>query len=148
MRRTRMIAVTLSVVTLTATTMAPVAAARTVSVTDTATLKVKRDGNKLTGSGNATGTLPGRLTAYLTAKGLGVNGQVILIPRSGGSLTLGVGANLTSRSSTTDSFSGTVRVLSGTGVYKRASGKGPVSATLNRRTMIATVKVRGVRLTY
>jgi hypothetical protein len=126
--------------------------AKTISVTERATLKLKRDGTRLTGSGTATGTLPGTVTADLRAVGLGVKGTVRLVTR-GGSLTINVNATLADRTSTVDKLSGTIAVRSGTGAFADAVGAGPVSATLNRRSnsrgeQVATVSARNLRLSY
>ncbi|MDW5592976.1 autotransporter [Conexibacter stalactiti] len=133
---------------MSAATLAPAASAKTITVAEKATLRIEQDGTTLTGRGTATGTLPGRVTADVKAVGLGVGGTVKLYPRGGGSLTINVAANIVSRARGTDTLKGNMAVRSGTGTYDDAVGAGPVTATINRRTMIATVTVTDIRLTY
>jgi len=130
-----------------AATVSP-AAARTVDVVEHASLTLdRRDGTRLYESGRATGTLPGKVAAVFTVSPWSVTGTVTLLPNGGGTLTFSVNGKPSRRARGRTTFTGTMKVLTGTGRYAGARGKANFTGTVVMRTWAATVTARG-RLTY
>lgn len=126
----------------------PVAqAARTLNITESASLKlVRKSGTTLYEKGTATGTLPGRVEARFEVTLTKVTGSVTIYPNSGGSLTINIVGRPTS-AGTNARFEGTMAVRRGTGRYADAVGSGTFSGTVNRRSWDASVTAKA-RLTY
>ncbi len=122
------------------------AAARTITIREHADLHlVRKSGSTLYQSGRASGTIDGNVSTVFNVTLSGVTGQFTIYAR-GGSLTLSVNGKPRS-TGIRARFSGTMRVVKGTGRYSGASGSGNFSGTVNRRTWAASVDASG-RLTY
>ncbi len=115
--------------------------ARTLSVTDTGHLHlVHNRGEYITEEGQATGTMPGKVKAYLE-----VGPTVVArftIYTSGGAIS-GEGSGKPKGRSEEPSFAGTMTVSHGTGRYKHAHGHGGFYGTLNRVTYKLVVQTTG-----
>lgn len=117
--------------------------ARTLNVSQTATLHlVRRSGSTIYQRGTATGTLPGAVNARINVSIVGgVTGTVTFRPR-GGSVTFSVQGAPRS-TGIRARFTGTMRVIDGTGRYEGAEGATAVDAIVNRRSWDATVRAIG-----
>jgi hypothetical protein len=103
--------------------------ARTLSVTDTGHLHlVHRGGEYITEEGKATGTIPGRVRAYLIVGSTVV--AKFTIYTSAGTIS-GVGSGKPKGRSEEPSFAGKMTVSHGTGRYKHAHGHGGFYGTIN-----------------
>jgi hypothetical protein len=115
--------------------------ARTLSVTDTGHLHLVHNGGEyLTEEGQATGTVPGKVRAYLE-----VGPTVVArftIYTSVGTIS-GEGSGKPKGRSEEPSFAGTMIVSHGTGRYKHAHGRGGFYGTLNRVTYKLVVQTTG-----
>jgi hypothetical protein len=103
--------------------------ARTIAVRDTGYLHLIHNGGEyITEVGNATGTIPGKVRAYIEI------GPVVVakftISTSAGSIT-GVGSGRPKGRSEEPSFAGTMKVSRGTGRYKHVRGHGGFYGTIN-----------------
>ncbi len=136
-----------AVLAATAVVAAPsVAHAKTITIREHADLHlVRKSGNTLYQSGRASGTINGNVSTIFNVTLSGVTGQFTIYAR-GGSLTLSVNGKPRS-TGLRARFSGTMRVVKGTGRYSGASGSSSFSGTVNRRTWAASVDATG-RLTY
>jgi hypothetical protein len=125
---------------------APVASARTMSVTENFTLKLaKKSGTTLEHRGSATGTVPGSARSRITLSSLSMNGTVTVVTKSG---TLNLRIRGTARSGGLRSkFDGTATMAGGTGRYRKARGSGRFTGVVNRSTWAATIRATG-SLTY
>jgi len=119
-------------------------AARSVSVSDEGKLRlIRSSGATLTDEGAATGTLPGRVRIQFVYNGNpSVQSQITIFGRSG-SVSARASGRLSSPTSRTPSFSGTLTITGGTGSYRRARGGGHLYGVFNRRTYGLTVQTRG-----
>jgi hypothetical protein len=120
-------------------------AARTLPVTDSAHLHmVPSSGEEILEVGNATGTLPGKIKAYIN---VGPTVTVhFTITTSAGSIS-GVGSGKLKGRAAEPSFSGHMSVQHGTGRYAHAHGEGSFYGTLNRATYALSVGTTG-KLAY
>lgn len=141
------VAAALAAVALCLTLGGAVASAKTLQITENASMHlVRKSGSVLYEKGTATGTLPGPVSGRFDAGLTKVSGTVTIRPNGGGSLTILVIG--TPRSTgTVARFGGTMAVKSGTGKYARASGSGTFEGTVNRRTWAVSVTARA-RLVY
>jgi hypothetical protein len=116
-------------------------AARSLTVTDSAHLHMVRSSSEeIVEVGNATGTLPGKIKAYIN---VGPTVTVhFTITTSAGSIS-GVGSGKLKGRTAEPSFSGHMSVQHGTGRYARARGEGSVYGTLNRATYAMSVGTTG-----
>jgi hypothetical protein len=115
--------------------------ARTLAVTDTGHLHlVHNDGEYLTEEGQATGTVPGKVRAYLEVGPTVV--AKFTIYTSVGTIS-GEGSGKPKGRSEEPSFAGTMTVSHGTGRYKHAHGHGGFYGALNRITYKLAVQTTG-----
>jgi hypothetical protein len=120
-------------------------AARTLTATDTAHLHmVPSSGEEILEVGNATGTLPGKIKAYINV-GPTVTAH-FTITTSAGSIS-GVGSGKLKGRPAEPSFAGRMSVSRGTGRYAHAHGEGSFYGTLNRATYALNVGTTG-KLSY
>ncbi|HEY7961499.1 MAG TPA: hypothetical protein VID29_06215 [Solirubrobacteraceae bacterium] len=118
-------------------------AARTLSVNDTAHLRVSsRGGSNLIEEGQATGSLPGRVRASLLL-GAGTVKAGFTIYLRGGSISGHGSARLNAGRGAYASFGGSLVVSHGTGRYAHVSGSGGLYGTINRENDNAVVQVVG-----
>lgn len=122
---------------------------RTIALNETADLHlVRKKGAILRESGTASGTLSGTVSArFDTSNALSVTGTVTVRPYSGGSITLTAVVNPSSTGKLAK-FTGGMSVKRGTGRYAHASGGGPVSGSVNRKSWHVIVHVTNAKLTY
>jgi hypothetical protein len=116
-------------------------AARTLTVTDSAHLHmIPSSSEEILEVGAATGTLPGKIKAYIN---VGPTVTVhFTITTSAGSIS-GVGSGKLKGRTAEPSFSGRMSVRHGTGRYAHAHGEGNVYGTLNRATYALSVGTTG-----
>jgi hypothetical protein len=120
-------------------------AARTLTATDTAHLhEIPSSGEEIVEVGNATGTLPGKIKAYINV-GPTVTAH-FTITTSAGSIS-GVGTGKLKGRPAEPSFSGHMSVQHGSGRYAHAHGEGSFYGTLNRATYALSVGTSG-KLSY
>lgn len=120
-------------------------AARTLDGTDTADLHlVHQDESVLEEEGSAKGALPGRMKASLTVGS--VFHGTCTIYTSQGSIT-GHGTATPHGTGRYQSFSGTLSVTGGTGLYRHIHGSTGLYGTFDRRTFALVVQTKG-RLSY
>jgi hypothetical protein len=114
---------------------------RALVVKDSAHLERKAtSSDEILEEGPASGTLPGKVRAYLN-----VGATVIAhftIQTSAGSIS-GVGSGTLKGRPEEPSFSGRMTVSQGTGRYKRAHGEGGFYGAINRSTFRAVVQTSG-----
>jgi hypothetical protein len=122
---------------------------KTIAMNETVDLHlVKRRGASLRESGTASGTLAGTVSGrFNTSNALSVTGTVTVKPYSGGSITLTAVVNPTSTGKVAQ-FTGGVSVKGGKGRYAHASGGGPVTGSVNRKSWHVIVHVNDAKLTY
>jgi hypothetical protein len=118
--------------------------ASTMSVREHVTLKlVKRTGStKFEHSGRATGTVGGAVRSKITLTHSVVLRGIVTIATSRGKLRLkvdGRARGIEQRSP----FDGTATILTGTGRYAKAKGKGTFKGVVNRATWAATIDAKG-----
>lgn len=115
--------------------------ARTLSVTDTGHLHLIHNGGEyITEEGQATGSVPGKVRAYLEVGPTVV--AKFTIYTSVGTIS-GEGSGKPKGRSEEPSFAGTMIVSHGTGRYKGAHGRGGFYGTLNRVTYKLVVQTTG-----
>lgn len=115
--------------------------ARTLSVTDSAHLHLVHNGGEyITEEGRATGTLRGKVRAYLEVGPTVV--AKFTIYASGGTIS-GEGSGKLKGRTEEPSFGGTMKVSHGTGRYKHVRGRGGFFGTLNRATYKVLVQTTG-----
>lgn len=115
--------------------------ARTLTVKDTGHLhRVRQGGEYITEEGPATGTIPGRVKAYLETGAIVV--AKFTIYTSVGTIS-GVGSGKPKGNPEEPSFAGTMTVSHGTGRYKHVHGHGGFYGTLNRSTYKMLVQTTG-----
>jgi hypothetical protein len=115
--------------------------ARTLPVIDTAHLTLAHKGGEyITEEGEAKGTIPGKVRAYL------IVGPVVVakftIEANGGTIS-GEGSGRPKGRSGEPSFQGAMTVSRGTGRYKGAHGRGSFYGSLNRSSYRMYVKTTG-----
>jgi hypothetical protein len=116
-------------------------ARRTLSVTDTGHLHLIHNGGEyITEEGHATGTVPGKVRAYLEI-GPTVVAKFTIYTNVG--TISGEGSGKPKGRSEEPSFAGTMIVSHGTGRYKGAHGRGGFYGTLNRVTYKLVVQTTG-----
>jgi hypothetical protein len=116
--------------------------ARTLQAVDTAHLhRVHCSCGEILEEGEAKGTLPGWLRAYVTV-GAPIVVRFTITVRGGGTLS-GAGAGKPKGNPAEPSFAGTMTVTRGTGRYRYARGKGDFYGTLNRSTYAAVMQTTG-----
>lgn len=119
----------------------PAHTARTIAVKDTGYLHLTHNGGEyITEEGKATGTIPGKVRAYIEL------GPVVVakftITTSTGSIT-GVGSGRPKGRSEEPSFAGTMKVSHGTGRYKHVRGHGGFYGVIDRRTDSVVIQTTG-----
>ncbi|HTA05021.1 MAG TPA: hypothetical protein VK774_01535, partial [Solirubrobacteraceae bacterium] len=113
----------------------PAHAARTLSVKDEGHLKlVHSSGSLLIDEGPASGTLPGRTRVQFVYKGEPTVSATITVFGHAGSVTAHGNGRLSSPTSVSPSFSGTLTITGGSGRYAGARGAGRLYGVFNRRT--------------
>jgi hypothetical protein len=116
--------------------------ARTLRAFDTAHLhRVHCACSEILEEGEAKGTLPGSVRAYVTV-GAPIVVRFTISVRGGGTLS-GEGSGKPSGNPAEPSFAGTMTVTRGTGRYRYAHGKGGFYGTLNRSTYAAVMQTTG-----
>jgi hypothetical protein len=116
--------------------------ARTLRAVDTAHLhRVHCSCSEILEEGEAKGTLPGWVRAYVTV-GAPIVVRFTIIVRGGGTLS-GEGSGKPKGNPAEPSFAGTMTVTRGTGRYRHAHGKGDFYGTLNRSTYAAVMQTTG-----
>ncbi|MFA4927878.1 MAG: autotransporter [Patulibacter sp.] len=145
-RRASALVATLAAVGLAGATVPAGATAKTVSISESVSLKLtKKSNSKLSHRGTATGTIPGSATAQSTLRGLKLNGTVTIKTKRG---DLRIKINGTARSSNVRTkFDGTATMDGGTGIYRKARGTGKFDGIVNRSSWAATIRATG-KLTY
>jgi len=120
-------------------------AARSASVNDEARLHlVKASGSVLTDEGTARGGFPGKVRVRFTYNGNPtVTAQITIYGQTGTILAHGSG-RLSSPTSASPSFKGTLTISGGTGRYSHAHGSGEMFGVFYRRSYAITVQTRGV----
>jgi len=115
--------------------------ATTLRVADTAHLhRVRCSCNDVREEGEAKGSLPGKVSAYVN-----VGAPIIFrftITLHGGSLS-GEGSGKPKGNPAEPSFAGNMTVTRGTGRYRHAHGTGGFYGTINRRTYAAVMQTTG-----
>ncbi|MFA4927906.1 MAG: hypothetical protein WC558_05280, partial [Patulibacter sp.] len=87
------------------------------------------------------GSVPGTVRSTLRLDALSIRGTAVVRNRRG---TLKMRIDGRARSATTRArFDGRVRVIGGTGAYRRATGGGRFDGVVNRKTWAATIKATG-----
>lgn len=119
-------------------------AARSISVKDDGSLRlVKNSRSVLTDEGPMHGTIPGKVRVRFVYNGNpAVTAQITIFGHSGTIQARGNG-RLSSPTSPTPSFSGTLTILGGSGRYLHAHGSGQLYGVFYRRSYAMTVQVRG-----
>jgi hypothetical protein len=119
-------------------------AAKTVIVKDEGRLRlVKSSGSLLIDEGPASGSLPGHVRVRFVYNGEPtVSAQITISGRDGSLNAHGVG-RLSSLTSPSPSFSGTLTISGASGRYAGAHGSGQLYGVFYRRTYAMTVQTRG-----
>jgi hypothetical protein len=97
--------------------------------------------NEILEEGEAEGSLPGRVRAYVTV-GAPIVFRFTITVRGGGTLS-GEGSGKPKGNPADPSFAGTMKVTRGTGRYRHAHGTGGFYGTLNRSTYTAVMQTTG-----
>jgi hypothetical protein len=119
-------------------------AARSMSVKDEAKLHfVHSSGPTLSDEGLARGTLPGRVKISFTYTGSPTVGSQLTIYSSAGSIRARASGRLSSPTSPTPSFKGSMFVTGGTGRYSHAGGGGTLYGVFYRRSYALVVQAQG-----
>jgi hypothetical protein len=119
-------------------------AARSISVKDEAKLHfIHSSGSTLSDEGLARGTLPGRVKISFTYTGSPTVGSQLTIYSSAGSIRAHASGRLSSPTSPTPSFKGSMTVTGGSGRYSRAGGSGTLYGVFYRRSYALVVQARG-----
>lgn len=118
--------------------------AKTLTVRDEGRLKlVRSSGSLLIDEGPATGTLPGKVRVHFIYKGdPTVSAQITIFGRAGSISAHGSG-RLSSLTSSSPSFSGTLTISGGSGRYAGVHGSGQLYGVFYRRSYAMTVQTRG-----
>ncbi len=117
-------------------------AARTLRATDTAHMhRVSCSCNEILEEGQAKGSLPGSVRAYVTL-GAPIVFRFTITVRGVGTLS-GQGSGKPNGNPAEPSFGGSMTVTHGTGRYRHAHGKGGFYGTINRSTYAAVMQTTG-----
>lgn len=128
--------------------LASTAVARTLAVRDEGHLRfVRSSGSQLYDEGRISGTIAGYVRVRFTYNGDPNVAASLTIYGSGGSISVRAGGRLSSPTSPSPSFRGSLRIVSGTGRYARASGSGELFGVFYRRSYAMVVQTIG-RLRY
>jgi hypothetical protein len=119
-------------------------AAHTMSVKDEGHLKlVHSSGSLLIDEGPASGTIPGKTRVSFTYNGNpNVTAQIVIYGHSGRIYAHG-GGRLSSPSSASPSFKGSLKITGGTGRYAHANGSGTLYGVFYRRSYGLVVQTEG-----
>ena len=119
-------------------------AAKSVTVKDEGRLKlVKNSGSLLIDEGPASGSLPGKVRVRFIYKGEPTVSAQITISGPAGSLSAHGTGRLSSLTSPSPSFSGTLTITGASGRYAGAHGSGKLYGVFYRRTYAMTVQTQG-----
>jgi hypothetical protein len=119
-------------------------AARTVTVKDEGRLKlVKSSGSLLIDEGPASGSLPGKVRVRFIYNGEPTVSAQIAISGPDGSLNARGSGRLSSLTSPSPSFKGTLTISGASGRYAGAHGSGELYGVFYRRTYAMTVQTNG-----
>jgi hypothetical protein len=117
-------------------------AARTLRAADAAHMhRVRCSCDEILEEGQARGSLPGAVRAYVTV-GAPIIFRFTITVRGVGSLS-GQGSGKPKGNPAEPSFSGTMTVTRGTGRYRHVHGKGGLYGTINRATYAAVMQTTG-----
>jgi hypothetical protein len=125
---------------LLSTLLPSTSAAREVRAVDTAKLSYVSAAGPLLEEGKASGTLPGRMRIRATI-GLTISGTFTLYIH-GGTIS-GRGSAIPHGSGTYESFSGSLTVTGGTGVYIQIHGHSSLYGTFDRATYALLIQTTG-----
>ena len=143
----RLAALAAATATIAAAAAPAPAAAKTINVTEDASLHLtRRNGSTLYERGTARGTISGPVTAVFNVGITRVTGKVTVFSGRN-ALTFTLSGTPTGQRGPRATFKGTMRVVGGTRRYRNASGTATFTGTVNRRTWAATVRASG-RLSY
>ena len=118
--------------------------ARTVQVKDEGKLRfVKSSGSQLFDEGAVHGTIPGTVRVRFVYNGAPEVSSSLTIRGRGGTILARASGRLSSPTSPSPSFSGTLRVTGGSGRYAHATGTGKLYGVYYRRTYAITVQTTG-----
>src|SRR6202050_5253837 len=119
-------------------------AARTLTVKDEGRLRlVKSSGSQLIDEGPATGTFPGTARIVFVYDGNPTMSGQITIYGHGGDIQAHATGRLSSPTSASPSFKGTLTIAGGTGRYAHARGAGQLYGVFYRRSYAITVQTQG-----
>jgi hypothetical protein len=118
--------------------------ARVLNVRDEGRLHyVKSSGSAIIDEGHASGTFPGSVKVRFTYDGKPTVGARFTIYGEGGSISAHGTARLSSPTSRSPSFHGSMTIIGGTGRYAHIRGSGELYGVYNRRTYGLTVQAIG-----
>lgn len=139
----RLAALAATTAALAAAAMSAPAAAKTINVTENASLHLtRRNGSTLYERGTARGTISGPVTAVFNVGITRVTGTVTVFSGRN-TLTFTLTGTPTGQRGPRATFKGTMRVVGGTRRYRNASGTATFTGAVNRRTWAATVHANG-----
>jgi hypothetical protein len=119
-------------------------AARSTTVKDEGKLRfIRSSGSTLTDEGPATGTIPGKVRVLFTYNGNPTVGAQITIYGHAGSIRAHGSAKLSSPTSPSPSFKGTLTITGGSGRYAHAYGGGRLYGVFHRRSYGLVVQTEG-----
>jgi hypothetical protein len=123
---------------------APAASARQLNVRDEGRLRfVRSSGSNLFDEGPISGTIRGRVRLRFTYTGDPRVTAALTIYGSAGSISARATGRLSSPTSTSPSFRGTLSIVGGTGRYAHASGSGELFGVFYRRSYGIVVQTIG-----
>jgi len=127
-----------------ATAMLAAHFAKRLTVRDEGHLKlVKSSGSLLIDEGSAGGTFPGKVRVRFIYRGEPTVTAKITIYGRDGSISAQGSGRLSSLTSPSPSFKGTLKIDGASGRYAGARGSGQLYGVFNRRTYAITVQTRG-----
>jgi hypothetical protein len=119
-------------------------AAGSLQVKDEGRLRlVKSSGSQLIDEGSASGTIPGKVRIVFVYDGNPTVSAQITIYGHGGSIQARGSGNLSSPTSPSPSFKGTLTIAGGAGRYVHAHGAGELYGVFYRRSYALTVQTQG-----